>query len=259
HAELVIAGLRAGKHVFVEKPLCINPAELAAIESCIEELGDHCPVLMVGFNRRFAPALSILQRHFAQTGPLSVSYRFATAQLPANSWTQDEDIGGGRIIGEACHAIDTCAALIGSPATRVYAESLAKVHGIETTDDRVFITLRHTDGSVSNISYQAGGDRAAAGERIEVYGGGHTGILDNWETIELWRDNSRTRERGGKDKGHAAELEKFLTICRNGGDWPISWEHIYGTSWASLAAVQSLREGLPIEYLPGQRWQYAIA
>ena len=247
HAELVIAALGAGKHVFVEKPLCINPEELDDIAQCVEELGANCPVLMVGFNRRFAPATARLRSHFDQTQPLSISYRFAPGPLPANAWPQDEDIGGGRIIGEACHAIDTCIALVGSEPVKVYAESVSKSGGIETTDDRVFITIRHEDGSISNVSYQSGGDRSAPVERIEVFGGGRTGIIESWNNLELWSGNKLERARVKNDKGHQGELKAFLKACRNGGDWPIAWKDLYGTAWASLAAVQSLRAGLPIE------------
>lgn len=246
HAELLMGALRAGKHVFVEKPLCIREEELSEIARCLEELGDACPLLMVGFNRRFAPATERLRSHFRESSPLSVSYRFAPGAIPPEAWPQDEEIGGGRIIGEACHAIDTCMAIAGSPPIKVYAESVAKSNGLETTDDRVFITMRHSDGSVSNISYQAGGDRAAPVERIEVYGGGRTGIVDSWDSVELWGGNKLTRASGGKNKGHEAELRAFVQACRTGGEWPISWEHLYGTAWASLAAVRSLREGLPV-------------
>jgi predicted dehydrogenase/threonine dehydrogenase-like Zn-dependent dehydrogenase len=247
HAKLVIAALGAGKHVFVEKPLCINPEELDDIAQCVEDLGAHCPVLMVGFNRRFAPATARLRSHFTQTQPLSISYRFAPGALPASSWPQDEEIGGGRIIGEACHAIDTCIAVVGSTPVKVYAESVSRSGGIETTDDRVFITMRHEDGSISNVSYQAGGDRAAPVERIEVFGGGRTGVIESWNNVELWSGNKLARVRVGNDKGHQGELKAFIRACRDGGDWPIAWKDLYGTAWASLAAVQSLRSGLPIE------------
>src|SRR5262249_8568903 len=134
HAELVSSALRAGKHVFVEKPLCIKPAELAAIEQCIDELRDRCPILMVGFNRRFSLTVSELRKFFSGAGPLSLSYRFASGPLPPEHWTQDSEIGGGRIIGEACHAIDTCVALTSSLPERIYAESVAKTGALQTTD-----------------------------------------------------------------------------------------------------------------------------
>ncbi len=246
HAEMVIAALKAGKHVFVEKPLCITTAELLAISACVDELGAKCPMLMVGFNRRFAPATEKLREHFRGLTPLSVDFRFAPGPIPASAWPQDLDVGGGRIIGEACHAIDTCTAIIGSPPVRVFAESVGPVGGVETTDDRVFITMRHENGGLSNISYQAGGDRAGPAERIEVFGGGRTGVVEEWDQVELWKGGVLSKASGGKDKGHAEELKRFLQACRNGGSWPIPWADLHGVTWASLAAVQCLRDGSPV-------------
>jgi predicted dehydrogenase/threonine dehydrogenase-like Zn-dependent dehydrogenase len=247
HADLVIATLRAGKNVFVEKPLCITSAELERISTCMEDLGNSCPLLMAGFNRRFAPALQALHSHFDGVVPLSISYRFAPGEIPAGAWPQDMEVGGGRIVGEACHAIDVCVALMNSVPVRVFAESVGLVGGIGTSDDRVFITIRHENGGISNVSYQAGGDRSGPTERLEVFGGGRTAVLESWDTVEMWAGNHRTRAKGGKNKGHAAGLAAFVNACHHGGAWPIPWAHIYGTTWAALAAVESLRVGLPID------------
>jgi predicted dehydrogenase/threonine dehydrogenase-like Zn-dependent dehydrogenase len=246
HAELVLAGLRAGKHVFVEKPLCIKQEELDAISACVEELGERCPLLMVGFNRRFALATSQVERFFQGVTPLSVSYRFAPGYLPPDNWTQDPEVGGGRIVGEACHAIDTCVALTGSVPIKIFAESVAKPNRMATTDDSVFITIRHDNGSISNISYQAGGDRAFPSERIEVFGGQKVAVIDAWDRIELWSGNRCKKLRGHKDKGHQAEFAAFLKACREGGPWPIRWDELHASTWASLMAVSSLREGMPV-------------
>jgi predicted dehydrogenase/threonine dehydrogenase-like Zn-dependent dehydrogenase len=245
HAHLVIAALRAGKHVFVEKPLCIRAEELVRIAACIEELGHHCPLLTVGFNRRFASATKRVREFFEGAKPLSLSYRFSPGYIPGDHWTQDEEVGGGRIVGEACHAIDTCVAIAGSAPIRVYAESVAKSGGIETSDDRVFITLRHADGSISSISYQTGGDSAFPAERIEVLGGGRTAVIDAWRDVELWRNGRSEHLSAKKDKGHREEFAAFLSVCRNGGPAPIPWNQLYGVTWASLMAMRSLREGCP--------------
>jgi len=248
HADLVIRALRAGKHVFVEKPLCISDGQLQRIAECVESLGRdrRCPMLVVGWNRRFSPAVRAIREHFSGVRPLSVTYRFAAADLPSTAWPQDPEVGGGRIVGEACHAIDTCAAIVDSPPVRVFAESVAKSGGAQTNDDRVFITLRHANGSISSISYQAAGDRSGPTERIEVFGDGRTATIEGWDAIEMWAGNRRTRASGHKDKGHANELRAFVDACRTGGGWPVPWEQLYATTWASLAAVQSLRTGLPI-------------
>jgi len=116
----------------------------------------------------------------------------------------------------------------------------------DPSDDRVFITIRHENGSVSNISYQCGGDPGSAGERIEIHGGGRTGIIENWDRVELWENGRARRFGAGKDKGHSREIQTFLEACRKGGPWPIPWDHLYGVSWASLGAVESLRQGLPL-------------
>jgi predicted dehydrogenase len=245
HAELVISALRAGKHVFVEKPLCITFDQLARIEECVTDLGKSCPMIMVGFNRRFSPTLTQLRRFFSAASPLSLSYRFASGPLAADHWTQNEEIGGGRIIGEACHAIDTCVALTGSLPTRVYAESVDRAGAQQTTDDRVFITIRHANGSVSSISYQAAGDPGFPKERIEVLGTGRSAVSENWDSLTLWSGGRKTNARGGKDKGHRSELREFLKACRGASDWPIPWDELYGVAEASLLAVKSLREGMP--------------
>lgn len=245
HASLVVAALRAGKHVFVEKPLCIAPEELAEIARTVEELGPRCPLLMVGFNRRFAPATAAVRAFMDGAGPITTSFRFSPGPIPVEHWTQDEEVGGGRIVGEACHAIDTCVALAGSPPVRVFAESVARAGGLETTDDRVLITLRHASGSISSVSYQAGGDKAFPSERLEIFGGGRTAVIDAWDRLELWRGGKAERSGTGKDKGHRAELQVFLQACRAGGPWPVPWEQVYGVAEATLLAVRSLRDGLP--------------
>ena len=247
HSDLVIDALRAGKPVFVEKPLCITEADLERIAACIDELGESCPILTVGFNRRFAPGTARLKSFFEGSTPLSISYRFAPPFIPSDHWTQDPETGGGRIIGEACHAIDTCVAIAGSPPIKVYAESAALTGDLQTSDDRVFITLRHLNGSISSVSYQAGGDAAFPGERIEVIASGHSATLDAWDQGQLWTKGRSEKFSGGKNKGHRAEFSAFLAACRKGGAWPIPWDDIYGVTWASIHAVRSLREGTPFE------------
>jgi predicted dehydrogenase/threonine dehydrogenase-like Zn-dependent dehydrogenase len=243
HADLVIAALRAGKHVFVEKPLCITEDELERIATCVDELGAQCPILTVGFNRRFATGTARLKSFFEGATPLSITYRFAPPHLPPDHWTQDPEIGGGRIVGEACHAIDACAAIAGSPPVKVYAESASVSGALQTSDDRVFITIRHANGSISSVSYQAGGDPAFPVERIEVIAAGRSATLDGWQEGQLWSKGRCEKFSASKDRGHKAGFAAFLKACRAAGPWPISWEDLYGVTWASLSAVRSLREG----------------
>jgi predicted dehydrogenase/threonine dehydrogenase-like Zn-dependent dehydrogenase len=245
HADLVIRGLRAGKHVFVEKPLATTLEDLERIADCVQSLGDRCPVLTVGFNRRFSPAVARLRSFFAGIRPLAVHHRFAVPSLPAEHWVHDDKLGGGRLIGEACHAIDTCAALADSVPVRVFAESAGAVGEAQVANDRVFITLRLANGSVASVAYQAAGDRGMPAERIEVFGGDRTAVVNAWDEIELWQGGVCKRERAGRDKGHGAEVRAFLDVIRSGGRWPIPWNHILASSEATLLAAASLRDGLP--------------
>jgi predicted dehydrogenase/threonine dehydrogenase-like Zn-dependent dehydrogenase len=247
HAQMVLAALRAGKNVFVEKPLCIRHEELEEIRAELAVHRGGAPLLMVGFNRRFAPAMACIRKTFIGVEPLAITYRFAPGPIPHDHWTQDEEVGGGRIVGEACHAIDACTAIADSEPMRVYAESVAKTGGLLTTDDRVLITLRHRNGSISSVSYQAGGDRSGPTERIEVFGGGRTLTLEGWNTLDVWSGGRHIKASGRKDKGHRAEVVAFLEACRCGGAWPIPWSHLFAIAWASMAAVDSLREGFPQE------------
>jgi predicted dehydrogenase len=246
HAGLVTSALRAGKHVFVEKPLCISAAELQGIAETIEELGSNCPTLTVGFNRRFAPGIVRLKNFFRGIAPLTISYRFAPPYIPAEHWTQDIAVGGGRIVGEACHPIDTCVAVAGSIPVKVYAESVGQTGGLETSDDRTAITMRHANGSVSSIFYQAGGDTSFPAERIEAMGTGRSASIDGWQEGQLWSKGKCEKFSAEKDRGHRAEFAAFLEACRRGGEWPIAWDELRTVTWASLAAVESLREGVPI-------------
>jgi predicted dehydrogenase/threonine dehydrogenase-like Zn-dependent dehydrogenase len=244
HAELVVAALKAGKHVFVEKPLCLTLNELNAIETAISEA--ERPVLMVGFNRRFASGLLRLAELFRTVRPLSIHYRFAVPELPDSSWVHNIEVGGGRIIGEACHAIDACSAIVGSQPRRVFAESIAANGSLSRGDDRVFITLRHHDGSISNVSYQSGADRSMPAERVEVIGGGQSAVLDNWSELISWSGGARKRESLDKDKGHTACLSAFIRACA-GGEPPLSWDDMRATSLAAILADQSTREGVAFD------------
>jgi len=248
HARQVVKAINSGKSVFVEKPLAISLDEIDEIQAALSA-ANPVPILMVGFNRRFSPAARRVKEFFdGINSPKTVSVRFNTGQIPAQHWTQDLEIGGGRIIGEACHGIDLATFLVGSPPVRVFAESVGGPIAPDVTDDQCFITLRHADGSVSNIAYLSGGDKAFPKERVEVFGGGAVGVIEDFREVVLCR-NGKTRQQKyrGQDKGHSAEIDAFVQAVINGGDWPISWDHLRAVSVASILAVRSIREGVAFE------------
>jgi predicted dehydrogenase len=249
HAGHVIRAIQAGKAVFVEKPLCLTEAELAEIETALRDAGDPAPLLMVGFNRRFSTAAAEVGRFFADVqSPLTVSVRFNAGPLPAEHWLQNDEEGGGRIVGEACHAIDLATYLVGSLPVRVFAESVGG-SSTATADDQCFITLRHANGSISNVAYLAGGDRSFPKERIEVIGGGRIALIDDFRTVTLCRGGStRRRKLRGQDKGHRAEIAAFAEALSTGASAPIPWDELRAVTLASLMAVRSLREGGPVEF-----------
>ncbi len=248
HARQVVKAIQAGKNVFVEKPLALTVEEIADIEEALALAPDPKPYVMVGFNRRFSPAAQKVREFFAAiTAPLTVSVRFNAGSIPSEHWTQDEEVGGGRIIGEACHAIDLATFLIGSPPVRVFGESVGGPYAPETTDDQCFLTLRHANGSVSNIGYLAGGDKAFPKERVEVFGGGRVAVIEDFRDVVLSADGKLRRHRSRtQDKGHQAEVEAFFNTLKAGGPAPISWDDIRSVSLAAILAVRSIREGLPI-------------
>ena len=195
HARHVLQAIQHRKHLFVEKPLCLTLEELAEIETALQEAGEQAPLLMVGFNRRFSPAVQQVKEFFSRClDPLTVSIRFNAGTIPADHWTQQAEIGGGRIIGEACHAIDLATWLTGSLPVRVYAESIGGPQAPEIREDQSFLTLRHANGSISNIAYLAGGDKAFPKERVEVFGGGLVGVIEDFRRVITCR--------GGKMQDH---------------------------------------------------------
>jgi predicted dehydrogenase len=190
-----------------------------------------------------------VRRFFADVdAPLTVSVRFNAGPLPAEHWLHHEDEGGGRLIGEACHAIDLATFLVGSPPERVFAESIGGSPS-NTADDQCFITLHHIGGSISSVAYLAGGDRSFPKERVEVIGGGRIAVIDDFRTVTLCR-NGRTKRKKlrGQDKGHRAEIAAFADWLVKGGAAPIPWPELRAVTLASLMAVRSLREGLPVEF-----------
>lgn len=220
HARFVLQVLEAGKHVFVEKPLCLTLAELAQIEAASISLGEKgpTPILMVGFNRRFAPQVQKISALLkGVTGPKSFVMTVNAGAIPADHWTQDSEAGGGRIIGEACHFIDLLRHLAGS---RIVSHHVTRMDS--ATKDSVSISLQFEDGSMGVVHYLANGSKAFPKERLEVFAAGRVLQLDNFRKLQgfgwpgfakmnLWR----------QDKGQRACVAAFLQAITTGGAVPI--------------------------------------
>lgn len=248
HAAQVIKAIDAGKSVFVEKPLALTLEDIDRIEEALTKAQSGL-IVMVGFNRRFSSAAKKVRELYRDVpGPKTVSIRFNAGAIPENHWIHDRTVGGGTIIGEACHGIDLATYLIGSPPVRVFAESIGGGSTPSITDDQCFITLRHRDGSISSIAYLAGGDKAFPKERIEVFGGGIVAVIDDFrEVVTCVNGRIKRTKMRSQDKGHGAEVDAFAKALLSNGQSPISWEDIRTVSAASILAVQSLREGMPLE------------
>ena len=238
HADLVIKALKAEKHVFVEKPLAVTPEQLKKIE---RQLSITNCQLLVGFNRRFSPLAQSLNSHLrSRTEPLHAHYRINAGHLPLHHWTQDESLGGGRIIGEACHFIDMLTFLVGAPPVSVTAHALP--NNGKYRDDNVSMTFTFPDGSLGIVDYLANGDKSMPKERLEVFCEGMVAVLDDYVSLTTVKDGKRKEERGAQDKGWKAEMAAFAESIKGGGEAPIPYEHLLGVTRSTFAAVESIRK-----------------
>jgi predicted dehydrogenase len=237
HAELVVKALKAGKHVFVEKPLAINSKQLEQVKKVLSST--DC-LLLAGFNRRFSPLARQLQSLISNLQEAKyIHYRVNAGTIPLNHWTQDPEIGGGRIIGEACHFVDFITFLVGAPPISVTAHALPD-HG-KYREDNVSMTFTFSDGSIGMVDYLANGDKSFPKERIEVFCGGQIAVLDDFVSLQTIRDGKRKVERGAQNKGWVEEWKAFAKSIREGGEPPIPYEQLIGVTRSTFAAMESLR------------------
>lgn len=229
HARFVIEGLRSGKHVYVEKPLCLTEGELHEITACYNEIaGRRTPFLMVGFNRRFAPQIVRIKELLGTLRePKTLVMTVNAGAIPPNHWTQKPNEGGGRIIGEGCHFIDLLRHLTAAPILSAHAAQLGAASGATVPEDKVTLTLTFGDGSIGTVHYFANGHKSFPKERLEVFCGGRVLQLDNFirltgfgwpsfKKMNLWR----------QDKGHSAEMAALIASIRDDKPSPIPFEEL---------------------------------
>lgn len=237
HAGMSVESLRAGKHVFVEKPLALNTDEL---ENVIEAQQSSGKTITVGFNRRFSPHAEKM-KSLLGSAPMNVIATMNAGFIPANVWIHDLKVGGGRIVGEACHFIDLITFLTGSKVKAVCMNAMG-VNPEENTDNATLL-LQYENGSTGVINYFSNGSKAYAKERVEVYSQERTLVMDNFRKTEGFGFKGFSKLKTSLDKGHKNQFHSLISRIQNGGAPLIPMEDLINTSKASFAAIESLKTG----------------
>ncbi len=236
HAHLVVEALNAGKNVFVEKPLALNQDEL---DKVIEGYKNSKKTITVGFNRRFAPLALKMRKVLGNiSSPMNIIANMNAGFIPEKAWVHDMEIGGGRIIGEACHFIDLISFLADSKVTSVCMNAMG-INPKENTDN-VTILLKYENGTNAVINYFANGSKAYSKERVEVYHQEKTLILDNWRKLTGYGFKNFSSISSDQDKGHQNQFNLLIDSVKNGGKEIIPFDSIINTSKASFAAIESM-------------------
>lgn len=243
HAELTAKALAAGKSVLVEKPLALD---IDSLNQVIEARNNSENVFFqVGFNRRFAPLAVKLKEAFAgKSGPKIMNFRINAGAIPADHWVQSSDEGGGRVLGEVCHFIDFARFLAGSSITSVHAQAAG---GAGSLCDDVSLALSFEDGSLATILYTAQGDMSAGKERYEIFSGGRNGLIDDFKQLEVSGSGPSISEKQSPDKGFKNALAAFVASVTTNAELAIDEAELIETTTATLAALESLRAGKPID------------
>lgn len=249
HAGLVVEALRQGKHVFVEKPLCISEEELDRIAQAHVVAGQ---LLVVGFNRRFSPFARQCAKFFAdRSAPLSILYRVNAGRLPRNHWVRDPRQGHGRIVGEICHFVDLIQFLTATDPVAVRAWPVGSSG--PDADENLHLHLSMADGSQAEIVYLSSAARNLPKERVEISGDGRTVICEDFRKWQFHFDGRRRTTRLlRRDKGHGKELAAFLSAVGVGGSPPISFESLRATSLATFRVRESLIAGKSLAVRPAK-------
>ena len=241
HASAVIKSIESGKHCFVEKPLCIYEEELESIK----DVYNGETIVQVGFNRRFSPMVEKMKK--SVNGQISVNYRVNAGIIPKDVWIQDRTIGGGRIIGEVCHFIDTCSYIIGGEVESVFATTVQKDDQSIPNEDNVNIVLNYANGSTATINYYAYGDTTMPKEYIEVFGNGVSMSMTDFRELVVYKGGKASKEKSAnQDKGFVGEFKAFKDAVKS-GESAISFESIYNTTKTTFKILESIRTKMLVE------------
>ena len=240
HASQALAALKAGKHVFLEKPMALTEDECRSLARVVDETGKH---LTVGFNRRFAPLYVELKRELGRrTGPAVLNCRVNSPVFSGTHWGVDPRHGGA-VLGEGCHFIDLMFWLLGSEPVSVSAFSLPVTSPSPIGLDNVAGSLRFADGSIASLTYCTVGSRTSGGERVEAYAAGVGAASENFKHLSVRTTMPRSRRHWWPDKGHAAQLESFLEGIRQGRTPEVTVRDGARATVVALAMLESAREG----------------
>jgi predicted dehydrogenase len=240
HADLALRALRAGKHVFVEKPLALTLTELTSLEDYFAK-EDSTPLLMTGFNRRFSPHAKRIRELLAnRSDAMVLNYRMNAGFVPRDSWLHGPE-GGGRNIGEACHIYDLMISLTDSRIDGVSAVGLRPKGGYHLSDDNFVVTLSFADGSVGTLTYTSLGAGDFPKEHLEIYVDGRVIRLVDYKTTEVFGAKANGLSTRLVEKGHLEELEAFARAVRDGGEWPIAWWQQAEATGVSFQIVEAMR------------------
>ena len=245
HADNIIKALKAGKHVFVEKPLAMNVEELESVREAYDKQKGEC-YLMLGLNRRFSPHVMKIKEMFSDDAQKAINIRMNARALPDTHWVHDPEVGGGRIIGEVCHFIDLAMFISGSKIISVFANDMYDVKGL---CDTVSINLKFNNGSVASISYFSNGNKSVPKECIEVFCNGQAAIIDDFKKMRIHGEKKIKLNLSSQDKGHKEEVVRFLRAIRNGTKCPIPFQESYLSTLATFAVIESIRNNTPIDPL----------
>lgn len=246
HARFVTAALDAGKHVFVEKPLALNQEQLDAIKASYDKasIAGAKPKLMIGFNRRYSPLMQKMKSLISRSSaPISMIYTCNAGHIPADNWTQNSELGGGRIIGEACHFIDIARFLASSPINGIQASAIKLAEGVVDCQDTVSITLTFENGSMATIHYFANGDKSFPKERVEVFQGGKIMVLDNFRSlIGYGVSGFKKKKLSRQNKGQVECCQAFVDSIEKGTDDPITYAEQIEVSQACIDVMNLLNK-----------------
>ncbi len=236
HASMAIEALKKNKHVFIEKPLALNKTELDELIAAVNESRGS---ITVGFNRRFSPHSLKIKQHIG-TGPMNIIATMNAGFIPANVWVQDLKVGGGRIIGEACHLIDLCSYFTGSKVISVCMNAMGRNPEENTFNSSIL--LKYEDGSNAVINYFANGSKIYSKERIEIYSQGRTVVMDNFRKTLAYGFNGFNSLKTSLDKGHKNQFNSIIKKVQQGGEPLISFDSLINTSLTTFGAIESLIE-----------------